>query len=255
MSEVLLLNPSPRRKRRKNPSANQRRFARAARARSVGANPKRRRSRRSNPVAAPVVRSLAANPRRRRRSARRRNPVALRSYRSKRRSNPAGLPTVNTIMATIKEGATMGVGAIGIDYVYSFAERYLPASMQNTPGVLGVGTVVKAAATVAIGTGLSRLTKGLSRKAALGALVIQANDIARALLPSLGLSGRGRMGYASPAAIANGVPRAGLAGGRMGMYVPGGPQAGMLNRYTAPGVTPLLNGRGGNARVREGAVR
>lgn len=256
MAQTLLINPRGRRKarkgRRKNPSPAQRRaraaFAAAARARAK--NPVGRRARRRNPVG-----SLAAVGRRRRR-----NPVgALAMVRSRRRRRN---PTVNintaAILATVKEAAIMGAGAVAADIVYTKIVDYLPDQVKPYftagHGQLTVGSALKMASTIALGQLLSKATGGASRKAALGAAVVQARDIVAGLVPAGILSGR--VGYATPAtrvvpwnnrvspnsipdptvgAFAPGTPA--LLQGRMGAYVPG---------------APLLNGHG-SARAREGA--
>lgn len=257
MSETLLLNPRRRRKaarRRSNPSAKQKanwaRFARMARAK---ANP-RRRARRRNP--ATVSQMPQVNPHRRR--ARRRNPAPLRAYRaaSRRRSNPiGGLPSINSIIGQIKEGAVMGAGAVGIDVLYGYLSRYLPANMQATGG-LNLGAAAKAVITVALGALLSKPTRGMSRKAALGSLIVQSRDVFANLLPA-GLPLAGRMGYYGPAMIRQGTPRIGLPRTSMGAYIPGAPST--LNRYTPsglPGASPLLSQSGRmSARAREGQIR
>lgn len=265
MAETLLLNPAKRRKsRRRNPTPSpaQRRaraaFAAMARARSGSArraNPKRRRR---NPVGrAPVV-SYEMNPRRRR--TRRRNP-ALRAYRSasRRRRNPIGLPglNLNSIIGTVKEAAVQGVGAVVMDMGYGYVSRYLPASLQAGPGQVTAGSAVKLLLTVAAGSLLSRATKGLSRKAAMGAATVQIADMARTFMPSVAMAG---VGWSTPGRVVNRSARVGpnrvLSG--VGQYTsPGGPTP-LLNgvgQYTAPGSrSPLLSGAG-SARLREGYAR
>lgn len=253
MSEVLLLNPAKRRKaRRKNPSAAQlrarARFAAAARARSRAANPARKRRR--NP--APAYAALA-NPAPRRRRARR---SAIRSYRaaSRRRRNPISLGSslnLTAIMGMAKEAAVMGAGAVAMDVGYSYVARYLPASMQAGPGTVSVGSVVKLGLTAAAGRLLSKATRGLSNKAAIGAMTVQFRDIVSGMVPAGVMSG---VGYSVPARVINRSARIGPNG--VGMYTRPGSQSPLLSgvgRYTAPGsVSPLLSG---SAREREGFAR
>lgn len=263
MSEVLLLNPAKRRKARRNPSAAQRanraRFAAASRAR---ANPARRRrkARRRNPAAAVFMpgpnryasgtargtayRHRAASARARSAGKRRSNPA--------RRRNPISLGGVNVngIMAQLKEGALMGAGAVAADIGYGYIQRYLPASLQAGPGQVTAGSAIKAVITAAAGVTLSRATKGLSRKAAMGALVVQARDIVAGLLPAGSVAG---LGYATPAT------RLSLQSSRigpnraspLGAYTQG--PTPLLSAYTMPGASPLLSG--GGARARERAIR
>jgi len=256
MSEVLLLNPSKRRKaRRKNPSAAQLRarakFAAAARARSRKANPAKR-SRRRNP--APLT-MLYENPRPARRRARRRNPVALRTYRGmrSRRRNPIGGLSTNRLIDTLKGAAVQGVGAVGMDMLYGYIARMLPANLQAGPGQLTAGSALKAVLTAALGQVLDRPTKGLASKAAMGSLTVQFRDVAAGFLPTLvpGMAGVGRLGYATPASrVVNADVRVGPNRTALGAYT--GTRPPLLNAYTAPGVTPMLSG---SARMRESGVR
>jgi hypothetical protein len=262
MSEVLLLNPAKRRKARRNPSAAQRanraRFAAAARARS---NPARRRkARRRNPAAAVFMpgpnryasgsargtayRHRAASSRARSAGKRRANPA-------RRRRNPISLGgvNVNSIMAQLKEGAIMGAGAVAADIGYGYIQRYLPASLQAGPGQVTAGSAIKAVITAAAGVMLSKSTRGLSRKAAMGALVVQARDIVAGLLPAGTVAG---LGYSTPAT------RLSLQSNRigpnraapLGAYTTG--PTPLLSAYMAPGGSPLLSG---GARARERAIR
>lgn len=251
MAEVLLLNPSPRKKakkaRRRNPgkpSAAQLRarkaFAEMARSRSAAArkaNPKRRKARRRNPT--PALARV-----RRQRS---KNPIA-RSYRraGRRRSNPISLAG---IMPMLRESAVMGAGAVVADLAYGYAARWLPANLQAGPGQLTAGSAVKAFLTAWAGHSLRGVTRGMSVKAAQGAIVVQARDIvANMLPPMLGAQANvGRVGWASPAVVQPMQTRIGGAG-RVGAYTPGVSPS--LSAYT-PGVSPSLSSFR-SARMREG---
>lgn len=234
MAEVLLLNPRTRRKARKgrrrgNPSPAQARaranFAAAARARH--ANPARRRkARRRNPIGA------VSNP-------------ARRAYRrsSRRRSNPI---SVSGVTQMLQGAAVMGAGAVAVDVAYSYVAKYLPANMQAGPGTVSLGSAVKAVFTAIAGKALSKSTKGLSMKAAQGALVVQARDIVAGLLPAGTMQG---LGYMVPAPVVNYSPRVGPNRTRLGAFVPGRPP--LLSAFMAPGTSPVLSG----ARSREGAIR
>ena len=240
-TEVLLLNPRGRARRKsakgrkRNPTrspaqrAATRRMIAANRARQVNPAPRRTRAkyRRRNP-ATPV------SVYRRRSSARRRNPIAL-----------------GGILATVKQGAIQAGGAIVMDVAYAQIARFLPASMQAAPGALTMGSIVKLGLTAALGKALSRATRGMSQQAALGAITVQARDmILGALPPGLipgmpsGSAVAGRMGYASPAAVVNWSPRVGpngvgaLTPGRSPLLSGNGPTLGLLTA----GATPLLNG-------------
>jgi len=254
MAEVLLLNPAKRRKaRRRNPSPAQ------VRARAKFAAMARARSRRRNPAPRVAARNLAgagspkltyeSNPRRRRR----RNPV--RTYRSavlRRRRNPISLGglSVASLMSTVREAAVQGAGAVAMDVGYSYVQRYLPASLQAGPGQATAGAAVKALLTVVAGKLLSRATGGLSQKAALGALTVQARDLVSGMLPAGTVAG---LGYAVPGRVVNRNARIGP--NRLSMYAPPGSASPLLSAYTGAGVrSPLLSGAG-NARVREGYAR
>lgn len=226
MATTLMLNPRKRSaKRRKAPSAKQRanwaRFAKMARARAGrSGNPaprrrgKRRAARRSNPVMS-YRRSVR----------RRRNPISL---------GGSGLLNFRSYFAPIKEAAIMGAGAVAMDMAYAYATPYLPAMLQRVPGKLGMGDLAKMLLTVAFGKLLAKPTKGLSMKAAQGALVVQARDIALTFIPTpvptvAGLRGLGALPSAGAA-----YPGAGLRRNwtGTGMATPSG--VGQVVRGRAP---------------------
>lgn len=260
-SEVLLINPRRRRKsgsakRRRNPgrSPAQRRATAALVARNRRLSNPRRRRRRNPAVASVPYVAVATNPRRRRRSARRANP-ALRAYR-RRRSNPA-LPRVGTAISMIQDAAIMGAGAVAMDYGYAKISGYLPQSMQVIPGSPGIGDAAKAFLTAMAGLALSRFTKGYSRKAATGALTVQAHGLVTNLMPATMMAG---LGYVTPGRVVNYDPRVSL--NRMGAYTrPGVSPIARMNvgvgRYTQPGVSPMVRTGLGivSARAREGYAR
>jgi hypothetical protein len=207
MAQMLLVNPAKRRKarkaRRKNPSAAQRRawaklgaMARS-RSRKARAGSRKRRS-------APAV-QVFANPRKRRTS-RRRNPVmTYRRRRSARRSNPisvGGLFNLRSYINPLKDAAIMGGGAIAVDMVFArFINPYLPARVQVVPGSVGVGDLVKAMLTVALGRVLAKPTRGLSTKAAMGSLVVQMRDVALKALPPSVTGQVAGLGFMNPARV------------------------------------------------------
>jgi len=221
MSEVLLINPRARRKSRKPASAAQRRaraaFAAAARARSL--NPRRRKARRRNPIAA------GAPVRAARRVARRAsNPLGRRRrVHHRRRRNPISLGSSSAYVRMVKDGLIGGAGALGVDVAMGYITPYLPASLQRTPGTVGVGDAVKAVITIALGKLLDKPTKGMSMTAARGALVVQSHALLATMLPSTMT-----LGYTVPANV---VPMSNRIG----------PNRRSLNAYTQPGMTPLLN--------------
>lgn len=214
MAEMLLINPR-RRKSSKRASPAQLR-ARAAFAAKFGGGKRRRRR---NPAS--VARSG---------SARRANPAPRYGRRiMRRRRNPISLGGLglNTIFAAFKDAAVMGGGAIAMDVGYKYVEDMLPMNLKRTPGAPDLGDAIKALFTVVVGRALRGPTRGLSMKAATGALTVQAYNLIKQQLPaSLQVNGLEGLGYGSPALVYQGSSRIGPHG---------------LQGYTAPGVTPLLN--------------
>lgn len=243
MAEMLLINP---RKRRRNPAKGRTAAQRRATAKLVAMNRSRTRRRR-NPVA-----TVAAAPmvRRRRMAARRANP-AMRTYR--RRRNPAmlgGRFGLGSIMRSVQDALVQGGGAVAMDLLYGQIAKFLPSTLQRTPGSIGLGDATKAVITVFLGHMLKGPTRGLSARAATGALTVQAHGIIAGLLPSTMT-----LGYYTPGMVTQGASRIGpnrAITGSMGRYTAPGATA-LLNRYTAPGMSPMLNGRG-SARMREGVA-
>lgn len=240
MPQMLLVNPKKRRrnpgKRKAGRSAAQRR----ATAKMIAAN-RARRGRSHNPA-----------PRKGRRAGRRPNPVI--AYRRRGRiRNPVNLTRINTYLMPIKDAAVMGAGAVAMDVLFGYINPMLPASVRRVPGSVGVGDAVKALLTVAIGQLLSGATRGLSRKAAMGSLVVQMRDIAVTFLPptvQVGFVTSGRVipGY-------TGRVNSNMVGsGRVGQYTGGPGQSPLLSgvgQYTGgPGQSPLLSGRGSLALAR-----
>lgn len=243
MAQMLLINPAKRTKarrtaskrRRKNPSAAQRanwaRFAAASKARSRKANPaprKRRRvtaKRRRNPIGAVNAGRQVTRVYRRRR-----NPISM----------GGSLFNFKSYFETMKNAAVMGAGAVAIDVGYAYINRMLPAALQRTPGSVTAGDAVKAVLTVMIGKLLAKPTRGLSQKAAMGALTVQAYNITASMMPAsmpvngLGFSNAGRVvpgGYGAGRTTQNGR---GVA-----------QQAQQLSMFTS-GRSPLLSGQRGS---------
>lgn len=262
MPQTLILNPSSR---RRNPSAKQiaarRRFAAMARSGAFRrTNPKRRR--RHNPTGG--GRRRVANPRNTSRTivvmSPRRTPRRLPSAipamvanprrRRHRRRNPLGLNlgSTSTYVDMIKGGFIGGAGAVLVDLGMGYVNRWLPSTLQRTPGEVGVGDAVKMIITIAAGKLLQRPTKGLSIKMAQGALAVQSHAIIANMLPA-GMT----LGYAVPSVVASGTPyvgpvrgiRPGLTRGNLRRYIPGpapvlsGAQMGMY----VPGAAPMLSRR------------
>lgn len=258
MPELLVINPVKRR-RAKNPSKARRSPAqRAATARMLAANrranpAKRRRARRRNPVATVAgVRSAA------RRNIVRRNPARR---HSRRRRNP--LPSMRSIGSSlvpmIKNAAIGGAGAIGVDFIMGKINAYLPVSMQPTNEMLNLNDAIKVGVTMIAGKLLSKATRGMSEKAAVGALTVQAYGIlayaAQMYAPGLLAPATGTtvnttagIGYAVPNRVVRGNSRISpIQRPRMAAFAPGASSP-ALSAF-APGVrSPSLAGYGSRRR-------
>jgi hypothetical protein len=249
MPQLLLINPGRIvKKSRKSRTPAQR----AATRRMIAANKrraspaKRRKARRSNPL--PAVSRVA----------RRAGRVARRTYsRIRRRRNPISLGGTSSYLSAFKDAAVQGAGAVAVDVAYGYIEPMMPAALQRKPGSLGLGDAVKAIATVALGRLLSRPTRGLSQRAAKGALTVQVHGIVSGLLPAGMANGVGRVGWMTAAPTINASARVGPNRlGNVGAYTAPGQTAllngsrGGVGAYMPPGRTALLSG---NAAAREGA--
>lgn len=217
-------------------------------AKMILVNPRARRKttakrRRRNP--APAVKVVTVK-------ARRRNPIAAVRRRVTRRRNPINIGFAGVNLMTSIKGALVGAGgAIAVDAAWGQVQPYLPAALQRTPGQVGAGEAVKAAATVLAGQLLKKATRGLSQKMAEGALTVQAAEILRGFVPASVTMGG--LAYAVPGRVVNGNARVGpiMRNGGMRAYMPPG-QTALLNAYMRPGSTALLSSA---ARAREGAIR
>lgn len=237
MPSLMLVNPSKRRKARKSAP----RKTRRVKARRI-----------PNPIAK-VRRSVRRHVRRGRVASRRPNPIAA---RRRRRHNPISMRSLSSgsLMKMLKNAAIGGAGAIGIDYVMAQARRYLPASLQPSATGPGIYDAVVAAATVLLGRGLSKMTKGASEKMAEGALIVQAarlmQPFAANLLPapSTGTPAIAGLGYSTASRVIPGNARISPMQRGIGMYDGGGSP--LLSAYSR-GASSLLS----SARSREGQVR
>jgi hypothetical protein len=203
MAEMLLINPRKRKAARK--------------------------ARRANPIA------------KRRVMRRRKNPIAAVKRRVMRRRNPISMGMGGGYMTAIREALMGGAGAVAMDLVFGQVNKFLPATLQKTPGTVGTGDAIKAVLTVFIGHTLNKATRGFSKKAAQASLTVQAHDIIKSFVPATMT-----MGYYSPAQMAQGTNRVGPIRKGVNAYTSGGTP--LLNAYQASGgATALLNG----ARTRE----
>lgn len=236
MAEMLLLNPRRRRKAKK-----------AARR----SNPKRRTARTSR---------------------RRRNPLPMfgRSRRirparvGRRRRNPItmGRLTGSSIIAAIKDAAIGAGGAIAFDMAWGKVAPMLPASLRPVAGKVGAGDAVKMLATIVVGRALKGATRGLSMRAASGALTVQAHGIIKKMMPPAMLAGieddgsafsgsdYASMGYYSPS---GGEDGSAVVGPAIDGYVTGSPLLNGLGEYTDGSGGVLLGmDDAGDAFSREG---
>lgn len=215
MAEVLLINPRRRRKAKK---------AKARRVRSTAKRASYKRKR--NPLSMRKVRRV--NPIRKM-GRRRRNPIKL-----------GGL--FSGVVPMVKDAVVGAAGSVAIDFAHAKVNPMLPAMLQTAPGKVGAGDAVKAVMTVAIGKLLSRFTRGMSVKAAQGALTVQMDRIVRTVLPTT-ISAQ-LSAYNVPAAVVMGTNRIGpnrMATGFNAYARPGGATP-LLSAYARPGSpTPLLS--------------
>lgn len=223
MAEMLLINPRRRRAARKT--------------RKTAVKRRRTAARRKNPITVATVRR------------RRHNPIRAKRRVTRRRRNPIGGKILSGgLMKMIQEAFVGGAGSVVVDVAFGQIQGYLPVSMRRVPGQVGVGDIVKAGVTVALGTLLSKPTKGLSKRMAAGALTVQAADVLKSFVPATMT-----LGYATPARVVQGSNRVGPMRGGMGAYTqPGRTQ--LLSAYAQPGASALLNGSRfeRNAQLREG---
>ena len=202
-------------------------------------NPRRRTSRRKTAAKRRTTKRVRKNPMMMattvRRRVKRRNPMHM-MRRSVMRRNPIGTGMASSYLRDVREALMAGAGAVVFDIVHGQIKRFLPTSLQVTPGSIGAGDAVRAVITVVVGQALNKVTRGFSKKAAMASLTVQAHDLLKGFVPaSLPL------GYMSPAMVAQGTNRVGPIRGTTGMnaYMRPGPTP-LLSAYTTG--TPLLNG-------------
>lgn len=193
-------------------------------------------SRKRNPVSVAAVTRRAANPKRRRRAVRRRsNPIAARHKR-----NPISARGMFAGIVPMLKNAAIGAGgAIAVDAAMAQVNKYLPASMQPTPGAVGLNDAIKAITTVALGSLLSRPTRGMSKVAAAGALTVQMDKAVRTFLPA---TVKAQLAYGTVAPVVPGRVTVQPNAQRMAAYTRPGAATPLLSAYTRPGAaTPLLS--------------
>lgn len=177
-SEIMLVNPSPRKKEGKKMSKHRTAAQKRATAKLVAwnkahrKNPKRKSSkRRRNP--APAL-AAVANPRRRRR-----NPSRARASHGRRRRHNPSLRIGNAVSQVVKPAVTQALGGLALDV----AMGYIPF-----PAMLQTGyakAAAKVAVAVAIGIAGQKVTKGQTGKnLALGAATIAIHDVMKGFVQS-----------------------------------------------------------------------
>lgn len=203
MAEIMLVGNPRRRKRRKGRrrmSALQRKYfgggRRKRRRARASAAPTRRRRRRRTAV-------VAYAPRRRRR---RRATYAVR----RRRRNPSLRGTLGGfrtgLMPTLRAGAVGATGALGLDLLWGYGSRYLPAQVAGSAIAQYAAKLVGALLVGMIG---NQLMRGRGRDLAVGATTVVLHDAFKAQLkasfPALQLGeyltfapAMGRMNRAGP---------------------------------------------------------
>jgi hypothetical protein len=155
MAELLLVNPSPRRRK------------------------KTHRRRRKPSHARRHRRHHAAAPRRHRR---RRNPH-FRLHRRRRRHNPSLRGIAGSLVPTLKSGFTGALGGIGLDLLTGqlINASWFPATMKS-----GLSwTAVKIAGALAVGLVGNKVLRGKGKALADGAMVVVLHDALKAQLTGM----------------------------------------------------------------------
>lgn len=205
---------------------------------------KRRRAR----VVASVAprRRRRKNPIRHRARARRRNPI----FRARRRAHRGRNPfNVSGIKAALIPAGIGALGAIGLSAAMSFVTPKLPASLQSGY----VNTAVKLAGAIALGMIAGKVLGSEKGKyVTMGGLTVvlvgALTPLIQSAVPSLplsglgaymqpGMSGLGRLGYYSPAAV---IQPKSSGMGRLGAYMNKG--AGLSDLSGGSGFNGLSDG-------------
>lgn len=178
MAELMLLNPSPRRKAKRKASPAQLRALAAGRRKradmAVNPAPRKRRT---------TLRAASHTPTKRRKA--RRNPVG-------------GMPT-HGLMGSLLHAAYGAGGALAIDV----AVTYLPLPASLTTG--NAKYLTKAALAVSLGIIGKKFLGRTAAKMAEGALTVQAYEFGKSLMQSAGMN----LAYMSPAQTM--LPNSGMA--------------------------------------------
>lgn len=240
MAEIMLVgNPSRRKRRRKGRrrmTAKQLKYfgggKRRRRRSAVAAAPRRRRRRRA---------LVAVNPHRRRR--RRSYSVAVR----RRRRNPSFRGSVrglrSGVVPTLKAGVVGAGGALGLDLLWGYGSKYLPASIAGS-ALAQYGAKLFGA--ILVGMIGNKVFRGRGRELAVGATTVVLHDAFKAQLkasfPALQLGE-----YLSYAPTVGSMRRAGpMLSTGMGEYLSGIPNDGQGGVMDDMSYTGEYNGDGIN---------
>lgn len=225
MAEILLVNPR-RRKRRKSATRSRRRRHSAPRAH-------RRRRRRT---VARRRHNVYMNPRHRR--SRRR---LTRGYR--RRRNPSLRGSIsgvkNALVPTLKAGLIGATGALGLDLLWGYGSRYLPATIAGSAWAQYAAKLLGA---ILVGMLGNKLMPGRGRDLAVGASTVVLHDALKAQIrssfPSVPLGE-----YLTYAPAVGTMRRAGrLLDTGMGEYLHGLPNAEEDGTYSSEYTEDSVNG-------------
>lgn len=187
MNELIVVHANPRKKRR---SAAQK----AATAKMLAANRKKRRGP-GRPRVAKAKRKYT------RRNSVQRVVAKVRKYSRSRRTRAL---TMSGVVPMIKGAGIGAAGAIGNDFAYGFAAKFLPDNMKNPNGADGPNYLYhlgKGATAIALGMVAGKvIAKPLANKLAEGALTVALYEAGKTMIPAnmMPLAG---MGYPSPAQI------------------------------------------------------
>lgn len=96
-------------------------------------------------------------------------------------------------MKTIEGGAIGAIGAVGVDFLYTYTQNFLPASIVSTPYGL---SAVKLLYAIAVGMFGGKIWAGKGEDMAVGAATVILHDLAVGALSTAGmnLSGIGGVG-------------------------------------------------------------
>lgn len=158
---------------------------------------------------------------------------------SRRRRNPIGGNMLRGIVPMIQNAAIGAVGSVGVDFAWGKLNPMLPPGLQTNAVSIGAGDAIKMVTTVALGQLLSRFTRGYSRTAAQGALIVQADRIVRSFLPA---DIKSQLAWYSPAPVVNAQTRVGPYQTRaLSALTPTGSNTPLLSAFTRPGMSPVLS--------------